>query len=159
MLYTIAIKKRSLFEKSYVLAPAVHCEVTLVAYYYIFLILQNIVTSSKYLYIIKLSHHVTRITKYSNDITIFWSIENIQKFAINALLIANSQCSSIINLIQMSYLFLDFSFNARVSIVEFIVGNIVEFMNVTMNMKMNPTYSDKVSEYNKKKKVLTPIQN
>ena len=90
MLYTIAIKKRSLFEKSYVLAPAVHCEVTLVAYYYIFLILQNIVTSSKYLYIIKLSHHVTRITKYSNDITIFWSIENIQKFAINALLIANS---------------------------------------------------------------------
>ena len=26
MSYTIAIKKRSLFEKSYVLAPAVHCE-------------------------------------------------------------------------------------------------------------------------------------
>ena len=48
---------------------------------------------------------------------------------------------------------------ARVSIVEFIVGNIVEFMNVTMNMKMNPTYSDKVSEYNKKKKVLMPTQN
>ena len=48
---------------------------------------------------------------------------------------------------------------ARVSIVEFIVGNTVEFMNVTMNMTMNPTNSDKVSEYNKKKKVLTPIQN
>ena len=47
----------------------------------------------------------------------------------------------------------------RVSIVEFIVGNTVEFMNVTMNMTMNPTNSDKVSEYNKKKKVLTPIQN
>ena len=48
---------------------------------------------------------------------------------------------------------------ARVSIVEFIVGNTVEFMNVTMNMTMNPTNSDKVSEYNKKKKVLTPTQN
>ena len=45
--------------------------------------------------------------------------------------------------------------SCRVSIVEFIVGNTVEFMNVTMN----PTNSDKVSEYNKKKKVLTPIQN
>ena len=45
--------------------------------------------------------------------------------------------------------------SCRVSIVEFIVGNIVEFMNVTMNMTMNPTNSDKVSEYNKKKKVLT----
>ena len=47
----------------------------------------------------------------------------------------------------------------RVSIVEFIVGNTVEFMNVTMNMTMNPTNSDKVSEYNKKKKVLMPTQN
>ena len=47
----------------------------------------------------------------------------------------------------------------RVSIVEFIVGNTVEFMNVTMNMTMNPTNSNKVSEYNKKKKVLTPTQN
>ena len=47
----------------------------------------------------------------------------------------------------------------RVSIVEFIVGNTVEFMNVTMNMTMNPTNSDKVSEYKKKKKVLTPNQN
>ena len=44
---------------------------------------------------------------------------------------------------------------ARVSIVEFIVGNTVQFMNVTMN----PTNSDKVSEYNKKKKVLMPTQN
>ena len=44
---------------------------------------------------------------------------------------------------------------SRVSIVEFIVGNTVEFMNVTMN----PTNSDKVSEYNKKKKVLMPTQN
>ena len=48
---------------------------------------------------------------------------------------------------------------ARVSIVEFIVGNTVEFMNVAMNMTMNPTNSDKVSEYNKKKKVLMPTQN
>ena len=47
----------------------------------------------------------------------------------------------------------------RVSIVEFIVGNTVEFVNVTMNMTMNPTNSDKVSEYKKKKKVLTPNQN
>ena len=45
--------------------------------------------------------------------------------------------------------------SCRVSIVEFIVGNTVEFMNVTMN----PTNSDKVSEYNKKKKVLTPTQH
>ena len=45
--------------------------------------------------------------------------------------------------------------SCRVSIVEFIVGNTVEFMNVTMN----PTNSDKVSEYNKKKKVLMPTQN
>ena len=51
------------------------------------------------------------------------------------------------------------SFMSRVSIVEFIVGNNVEFVNVTMNMTMNPTNSDKVSEYNKKKKVLTHIQN
>ena len=29
-------------------------------------------------------------------------------------------------------------------------------MNVTMNMTMNPTNSDKVSENNKKKKVLAP---
>ena len=50
--------------------------------------------------------------------------------------------------------FASFSVN-RVSIVEFIVGNTVEFMNVTMN----PTNSDKVSEYNKKKKVLMPTQN
>ena len=54
--------------------------------------------------------------------------------------------------------FASFSVN-RVSIVEFIVGNTVEFMNVTMNMTMNPTNSDKVSEYDKKKKVLTPTQN
>ena len=47
------------------------------------------------------------------------------------------------------------STKVRVSIVEFIVGNTVEFMNVTMN----PTNSDKVSEYNKKKKVLMPTQN
>ena len=49
--------------------------------------------------------------------------------------------------------------SCRVSIVEFIVGNTVEFMNVTMNMTMNPTNSDKVSEYNEKKKVLTLTQN
>ena len=55
--------------------------------------------------------------------------------------------------------FLKFFLEARVSIVELIVGNTVEFMNVTMNMTMNPTNSDKVSEYNKKKKVLTPTQN
>ena len=39
----------------------------------------------------------------------------------------------------------------RVFIVEFIVGNTVEFVNVTMNMTMNPTNSDKVSENEKKK--------
>ena len=33
-----------------------------------------------------------------------------------------------------------------VSIVGFIVGNTVEFENVTMNMTMNPTNSDKASE-------------
>ena len=55
----------------------------------------------------------------------------------------------------MSYLFLDFSFNARVSIVEFIVGNIVEFVNVTMN----PTNSNNASENSKKKKVLVPTKN
>ena len=38
------------------------------------------------------------------------------------------------------------STKVRVSIVEFIVGNTVEFMNVTMNMIMYPTNSDKVSE-------------
>ena len=38
--------------------------------------------------------------------------------------------------------------SARVSIVEFIVGNTVEFVNVTMN----PTNSDKASENRKKKK-------
>ena len=47
----------------------------------------------------------------------------------------------------------------RVSIVEFIVGNTVEFVNVTMNMTMNPTHSDKTSENRKKKKVLTPTKN
>ena len=36
------------------------------------------------------------------------------------------------------------------SIVEFIVGNTVEFVNVTMNMTMNPTNSDKASENRKK---------
>ena len=40
------------------------------------------------------------------------------------------------------------------SIVGFIVGNTVEFVNVTMNMTMNPTNSDKASENRKKKKVL-----
>ena len=43
---------------------------------------------------------------------------------------------------------------SRVSIVEFIVGNTVEFVNVTMNMTMNPKNSDKPSENRKKKKVL-----
>ena len=47
----------------------------------------------------------------------------------------------------------------RVSIVEFIVGNTVEFVNVTMNMTMNPTNSDKASENRKKKKVLAPTKN
>ena len=42
------------------------------------------------------------------------------------------------------------------SIVGFIVGNTVEFVNVTMNMTMNPTNSDKASENRKKKKVLVP---
>ena len=50
------------------------------------------------------------------------------------------------------------------SIVGFIVGNTVEFMNVTMNMTMNmtmnhPTNSDKASENRKKKKVLAPTKN
>ena len=45
------------------------------------------------------------------------------------------------------------------SIVGFIVGNTVEFVNVTMNMTMNPTNSDKVSENNEKKKVLAPTGN
>ena len=40
-----------------------------------------------------------------------------------------------------------------------IVGNTVEFVNVTMNMTMNPTNSDKASENSKKKKVLTPTEN
>ena len=52
-----------------------------------------------------------------------------------------------------------FSYNARVSIVEFIVGNTVEFVNVTMNMTMNPTNSNKASENRKKKKVLAPTKN
>ena len=43
----------------------------------------------------------------------------------------------------------------RVSIVGFIVGNTVEFVNVTMN----PTNSNKVSENRKKKKVLAPTEN
>ena len=47
----------------------------------------------------------------------------------------------------------------RVSIFEFIVGNTVEFVNVTMNMTMNPTNSDKASENRKKKKVLAPTKN
>ena len=47
----------------------------------------------------------------------------------------------------------------RVSIVGFIVGNTVEFVNVTMNMTMNPTNSDKASENSKKKKVLAPTEN
>ena len=47
----------------------------------------------------------------------------------------------------------------RVSIVEFIVGNTVEFVNVTMNMTMNPTNSNKASENSKKKKVLAPTKN
>ena len=41
------------------------------------------------------------------------------------------------------------------SIVGFIVGNTVEFVNVTMN----PTNSDKASENRKKKKVLAPTEN
>ena len=41
--------------------------------------------------------------------------------------------------------------SCRVSIVEFIVGNTVEFVNVTMNMTMNHTNSDKASENRKKK--------
>ena len=49
------------------------------------------------------------------------------------------------------------------SIVEFIVGNTVEFVNVTinmtMNMTMNPTNSNKASENSKKKKVLAPTKN
>ena len=45
----------------------------------------------------------------------------------------------------------------RVFIVEFIVGNTVEFVNVTMNMTMNPTNSDKASE-NRKKKSLGAYQ-
>ena len=51
------------------------------------------------------------------------------------------------------------SLGTRVSIVEFIVGNTVEFVNVTMNMTMNPTNSDKASENRKKKKVLAPTKN
>ena len=47
----------------------------------------------------------------------------------------------------------------RVSSFEFIVGNTVEFVNVTMNMTMNPTNSDKASENRKKKKVLAPTKN
>ena len=47
----------------------------------------------------------------------------------------------------------------RVSIFEFIVGNTVEFVNVTMNMTMNPTNSNKASENRKKKKVLAPTEN
>ena len=47
----------------------------------------------------------------------------------------------------------------RVSIVEFIVGNTVEFVNVTMNMTMNLTNSGKASENSKKKKVLAPTKN
>ena len=43
----------------------------------------------------------------------------------------------------------------RVSNVEFIVGNTVEFVNVTMNL----TNSDKASENRKKKKVLAPTEN
>ena len=43
----------------------------------------------------------------------------------------------------------------RVFIVEFIVGNTVEFVNVTMN----PTNSNKASENRKKKKVLAPTEN
>ena len=50
-----------------------------------------------------------------------------------------------------------------VSIVGFIVGNTVEFVNVTinmtMNMTMNPTNSNKASENRKKKKVLAPTEN
>ena len=46
-----------------------------------------------------------------------------------------------------------------VSIVGFIVGNTVEFENVTMNMTMNPTNSNKASENRKKKKVLAPTKN
>ena len=46
-----------------------------------------------------------------------------------------------------------------VSIVGFIVGNTVEFVNVAMNMTMNPTNSDKASENRKKKKVLVPTEN
>ena len=45
------------------------------------------------------------------------------------------------------------------SVVKFIVGNTVEFVNVTMNMTMNPTNSNKASENRKKKKVLAPTEN
>ena len=45
------------------------------------------------------------------------------------------------------------------SIVGFIVGNTVEFVNVTMNMIMNPTSSNKASENRKKKKVSAPTDN
>ena len=37
------------------------------------------------------------------------------------------------------------------SIVGFIVGNTVEFVNVSMNMTMNPTNRDKASENIKEK--------
>ena len=43
------------------------------------------------------------------------------------------------------------------SIVKFIVGNTVKFANVTMNMTMNPTNSNKASE-NRKKKSLGAYQ-
>ena len=51
------------------------------------------------------------------------------------------------------------SSQVRVSIVGFIVGNTVEFVNVTMNMTMNPTNSNKASENRKKKKVMAPTEN
>ena len=70
-----------------ILIQEYHCELTLVAYYYIFSILQNIVTSSKYLVTQALRD---RWIQYFDDVTIFWSIENIQNFSINALLIATS---------------------------------------------------------------------
>ena len=47
----------------------------------------------------------------------------------------------------------------RVSIVKFIVANTVEFVNVTMNMTMNPTNSNKASGNKKKKKVFAPNEN
>ena len=47
------------------------------------------------------------------------------------------------------------STKVRVSIVEFIVGNTVEFVNVTMN----PKNSDKASENKKTEKVLAPNKN